>query len=101
VKNKMQKYTKIVLATAVLLVLTSWAVFADGSDDVKDWWTEMADHHQATHGDDFAAHHQGMHGDDWQEHVAGCHETTGDGETTTTEGHMGSGAGTMMSATMM
>ncbi len=77
----MNKYTKIVLTIATLLVLTSWAVYANGADkDVKDWWTEMRDHHQTTHGDDFDEHHQEMHGDDWQENVPQCHESS-DGKT--------------------
>jgi hypothetical protein len=96
----MKKMQKIALATAALLVLTSWAVFADGTDDVKDWWTEMTEHHKDTHGDDFETHHQGMHGDDWQEHVEGCHETTENGNTGM-GGMMGSNTGSMMGATAL
>jgi Spy/CpxP family protein refolding chaperone len=89
---KMRKYTKIVLATALLLVITSWAVYAHSGEEVKDWWTEMKDHHTAIHGDDFDTHHQDMHGDDWQEHVASCHSST-DSEDM--------GAGSMMDGAMM
>ncbi len=80
----MKKYQKAVLSIAALLVLTSWAVYADGSDDVKDWRSEMREHHQTTHGDDFDTHHQEMHGEDWQEHIQDCHDYA------ETENHMGS-----------
>jgi hypothetical protein len=75
----MRKYEKIALATAALLVLTSWAVFAHAGDEVKDWWTEMRSHHEEIHGDDFETHHQTMHGEDWQEHMESCHSETESG----------------------
>jgi hypothetical protein len=96
----MQKLQKILLATAVLLALTTAAVLANGPDEATDWWTEMTEHHEETHGDDFETHHQGMHGDDWQEHVEGCHEAT-ENENTGMGGNMGSNTGFMMGATMM
>lgn len=70
----MKKHTIAVLTIAALLVLTSWAVYADRTENVKDWWSEMREHHQATHGDDFDTHHQNMHGEDWQEHIQDCHD---------------------------
>jgi hypothetical protein len=96
----MKNRKTVAIATAALLVLTAVAVYADGATDVKDWWTEMTEHHEETHGDDFEAHHQGMHGDDWQEHVEGCHETTEDGNTGM-GGMMGSDTGSIMGTTMM
>jgi len=83
----MKRYTRTVLAAALVLLVTSWAVYAHSGEDVKDWWTEMKEHHLAIHGDDFEAHHQSMHGDGWQEHVARCHNAMEDSDTTTAE-HM-------------
>ncbi|MFQ5800500.1 MAG: hypothetical protein ACE5HH_02115, partial [Candidatus Hydrothermarchaeales archaeon] len=66
----MQKWKTLAYATAALLVLSTVAVLADSTGEVKDWWTSMKEHHETIHGDDFETHHQAIHGDDWREHVA-------------------------------
>jgi predicted tellurium resistance membrane protein TerC len=96
----MQKWKILAFATAALLVFASIAVLADGADKAEDWWTEMTEHHEETHGDDFETHHQEMHGDDWKEHVADCHSKN-DKDHMASGGHMTSEMGSMMGATMM
>jgi hypothetical protein len=92
---KMQKWKILAFATAALLILTSAVVLGDGTDNVKDWWTEMTEHHEANHGDDFETHHQTMHGEDWEEHVADCHQES-DHDHMDTGDMMGAGRGSMM-----